>query len=245
MTGIGIIGGSGLTRLDRLKVHRREVVNTPYGDPSAPLLFGELEGLEVVFMPRHGGDHQVPPHRVNYRANIWALREVGVTDVVGMAAVGGLTEAMAPGALCVADQIVDYTYGRKHTYYDDDQSGVVHIDFTEPYCEVLRQRLIVAAERAAVPVVDYGTYGATQGPRLETAAEIQRLLRDGCDIVGMTGMPEAGLAREQGLCYANFSLVVNWAAGLGEGPITMKEIESHLTQGMISAVGVLARLADA
>lgn len=242
MSGIGIIGGSGLTRLDALKVTRREVINTPYGDPSAPLCFGTLEGQDVVFLPRHGADHQVPPHKVNYRANIWALQSVGVKDVVGMAAVGGISEDMPPGCLCLADQLIDYTYGRKHTFYEEDLASVTHIDFTDPYCEKLRRRLIAAAGRAGIPVVDHGVYAATQGPRLETTAEIRRLKRDGCDLVGMTGMPEAGLAREANLCYANFSLVVNWAAGLGEGPITMAEIESHLTDGMCRAIAVLGQL---
>jgi len=242
MAAIGIIGGSGLTRLDALKVTRREVVNTPYGDPSSPLLFGTLEGLDVVFLPRHGGQHQVPPHQVNYRANIWALNEAGVTEVVGMAAVGGLADNMAPGTLCIADQVIDYTYGREHTYFEGDLKSVTHIDFTDPYCEGLRGKLMNAATAAGIEVAAHGTYGATQGPRLESAAEIARLLRDGCDIVGMTGMPEAALARELELCYANFSLVVNWGAGLGDGPITMKEIDANLKDGMCRAIAVLAKL---
>ena len=241
---IGIIGGSGLTRLDALEISRRELVSTPFGAPSAPMQFGHLEGLPVAFLPRHGPSHQVPPHRVNYRANIWAFRAVGVEQVIGMAAVGGISEAMAPGTLCVADQVIDYTYDRKHTYYEQDLTDVIHVDFTEPYCEALRRRLLAAAAAVDVEVLGQGTYGATQGPRLESAAEIRRLARDGCDMVGMTGMPEAALARELELCYANFSLVVNWAAGLGEGPITMSEIERHLEEGMGRAIRVIAGLAD-
>lgn len=242
MNAIGIIGGSGLTRLDALRISRREVINTPYGDPSAPLLFGELDGLEVVFLPRHGSSHSIPPHRVNYRANIWALQQAGISEIVGMAAVGGIGSNMAPGTLCVADQIIDYTSDRKHTFFEDDLTAVTHIDFTEPYCQALRSKLIRAAERSQVEVVEQGTYGATQGPRLETAMEIRRLARDGCDLVGMTGMPEAGLARELDLCYANLSLVVNWGAGLGDGPITMREIEKHLGDGMNRAVRIIGAL---
>lgn len=239
---LGIIGGSGLTRIEALKVARREIVKTPYGDPSAPLLYGALEGLEVVFLPRHGSDHTVPPHRVNYRANIWALHQAGAREVVGMAAVGGISQNMGPGTLCVADQLIDYTYGRKQTFFEDETTPVTHVDFTEPYCERLRAELIAAADRAGIKVQPRGTYAATQGPRLETAMEIRRLAQDGCDLVGMTGMPEAGLARELDLCYANFSLVVNWGAGLGEGPITMKEIDKHLNDGMRRAVKVISTL---
>ncbi len=243
MAIIGIIGGSGMTRLEALSVERREFISTPYGDTSAPMLFGRLDGLEIAFMPRHGGNHQVPPHMVNYRANIWAFKKVGVEQVIGMAAVGGISEQMAPGVLCVPDQIIDYTYGRKHTFYEQDLTSVIHVDFTEPYCDALRKRLIATAMEQGVTIVDHGTYGATQGPRLETAAEIRRMARDGCDVVGMTGMPEAALARELELCYANFSLVVNWAAGLGDGgPITMAEIERYLDEGMVRAVQVVSSL---
>jgi len=242
MQPIGIIGGSGLTRLEALKVTHREFVSTPYGEPSAPLLFGKLQDIDVVFLPRHGSKHTIPPHRVNYRANISALQQAGIEHVVGMAAVGGISAEMSPGVLCVADQVIDYTYGREHTYFEGDLKSVTHVDFTEPYCENLRANLCRAAAEAGVEVVKNGTYAATQGPRLESAMEIRRLARDGCDIVGMTGMPEAGLARELELCYANFSLVVNWAAGLGDGPITMREIESHLNDGMGRAVSVLSKL---
>ncbi len=243
MQYLGIIGGSGLTRLEALEIERRELVSTPFGAPSAPMQFGRLDGLPVAFLPRHGGNHQVPPHKVNYRANIWAFKEVGVERIVGMAAVGGISGNMGPGTLCVADQVIDYTYDRKHTFYEQDLTRVIHADFTEPYCEALRQQLLAAAGRIGEAVVEKGTYGATQGPRLESAAEIRRLARDGCDIVGMTGMPEAALARELELCYANFSLVVNWAAGLGDGgPITMQEIERHLGEGMARAIRVIAAL---
>ncbi|MEJ2576034.1 MAG: S-methyl-5'-thioinosine phosphorylase [Gammaproteobacteria bacterium] len=240
MQRLGIIGGSGLTRLQALQVERHEVVSTPYGEPSAPLTFGRFDGLPVVFLPRHGSAHTIPPHRVNYRANIWALRHVGVDEVIGMAAVGGITQP--PGVICMPHQIIDYTWGREHTFFEEDLTHVTHVDFTEPYCETLRHRLLHAAERLGVEVEWRGVYGAVQGPRLESAAEIRRMERDGCDLVGMTGMPEAALARELDLCYACCAVVVNWAAGKTEGPITMEEIEANLETGMAKARRLLEAL---
>ncbi|MCB1790580.1 MAG: S-methyl-5'-thioinosine phosphorylase [Gammaproteobacteria bacterium] len=245
MQTLGIIGGSGLTRLKALSVERQEVITTPYGEPSAPLTFGRFDGTQVVFLPRHGPSHTIPPHRVNYRANLWAMREAGVERIIGMAAVGGITPPMAPGVLAVPDQIIDYTWGRDHTLYEADLSSVTHIDFTDPYCAGLRSDLLRAARSADVEVFDGGTYGATQGPRLETSAEIRRMERDGCDLVGMTGMPEASLAKELGLCYACLALSVNWAAGKEDGPITMAEIERYLEEGMGRARKVLAAVAGA
>jgi 5'-deoxy-5'-methylthioadenosine phosphorylase len=242
---LGIIGGSGLTRLDALTVERQENVATPYGAPSAPLTFGRFDGNPVVFLPRHGAAHTIPPHRVNYRANLWALRDAGVERVVGMAAVGGITPPLGPGVLAVPDQVIDYTWGRDHTLFEADLTSVTHIDFTDPYCEALRQSLLAAAAELGVEVHDGGTYAATQGPRLESTAEIARLERDGCDMVGMTGMPETSLARELGLCYASLALSVNWAAGKTEGPITMAEIEHNLSLGMGKARRVLAAVAGA
>jgi 5'-methylthioinosine phosphorylase len=240
MGRIGVIGGSGLTKLSRLEITHREVKHTPYGEPSAPLTHGVYEGLEVVFLPRHGSGHTIPPHKVNYRANLWAMKEIGVAQVIGMAAVGGITPRMGPGRICVPDQLIDYTWGRGHTYVEGDLTNVTHVDFTEPYCEALRRVLIAAGRQAGVELVPEGTYAATQGPRLETAQEIRRLERDGCDLVGMTGMPEAALARELRLCYACCAVVVNWAAGKGSGPITMDEIEEHLASGMEKARRLLA-----
>lgn len=243
MQALGIIGGSGLTRLKALTVERQEIITTPYGEPSAPLTFGEFDGSPVVFLPRHGVSHTIPPHRVNYRANLWAFKDVGVERVVGMAAVGGITAQMSPGVLAVPDQVIDYTWGRDHTLYEVDLTSVTHIDFTDPYCETLRQDLLAAAASVSIDVLDGGTYGATQGPRLESTAEIARLERDGCDLVGMTGMPEASLARELGLCYASLALSVNWAAGKNDGPITMAEIDKNLHDGMGRARKVLAAVA--
>ena len=242
---LGIIGGSGLSRLPALEIERQEKVETPYGDPSAPLAFGRLYGNALVFIPRHGAAHTIPPHRINYRANLWALRDAGVERVVGMAAVGGISPSLAPGVLAIPDQVIDYTWGRQHTLFEGDQSGVSHIDFSAPYCEALRQALRVAANGIDIAIHDGGTYGATQGPRLESSAEIARLERDGCDMVGMTGMPEASIARELGLCYASLALSVNWAAGKTDGPITMAEIEHNLEQGMARAHQVLSAVVSA
>lgn len=242
MPALGIIGGSGLSRFDALQIERHESVKTPYGEPSAPLVFGRLDGATVVFLPRHGPAHTISPHCVNYRANLWAMRQSGVEHVIGMAAVGGISAAMGPGVLCVPDQVIDYTWGREHTLYEGELDSVTHIDFTQPYCSIMRGSLIDAAARAGIDVLDGGTYGATQGPRLESSAEIARMERDGCDIVGMTGMPETALARELGLCYASLALSVNWAAGKTDGPITMAKIRSQLEQGMDRAVKVLAAI---
>ncbi|OOZ37391.1 S-methyl-5'-thioinosine phosphorylase [Solemya velesiana gill symbiont] len=232
MSDLAIIGGSGFTKLEELKIVRREVIHTPFGEPSSPLVHGIFNGLEVVFLPRHGSAHTIPPHKVNYRANLWALSHIGIKRVIGVAAVGGIRKDMAPGSIVIPDQIIDYTYGRSHTYFETDLSHVTHIDFTEPYCNELRNALIEASESAGIDLITNGTYGATQGPRLETAKEIDRMGSDGCDLVGMTGMPEAALARELGVCYASCSVVANWAAGRSDGPITMDEIEKHLIDGM-------------
>ena len=242
METIGIIGGSGLASLHALEIEKREMVHTPYGEPSGPYSIGHFDGIKVIFQPRHGAGHTIPPHAVNYRANIWGLKELGVTKIIGMAAVGGISEAMCPGTICIPDQIIDYTHSRKQTYFDDEGSPVTHIDFTEPYCEELRFALLAAGEKVGIPLVNTGTYGATQGPRLESAAEINRMDNDGCDVVGMTGMPEAALARELGLCYACCAVIVNWAAGRSDGPITMDEIDDNLKVGMADARKILAAL---
>ncbi|HQU16694.1 MAG: methylthioadenosine phosphorylase [Chromatiales bacterium 21-64-14] len=232
MPDLAIIGGTGLTSLNGLEITRREVVQTPYGEPSGPLTYGVLFGREVVFLARHGYGHTIPPHQVNYRANLWALRHTGITRVLAVAAVGGISGDLRPGRLAVPDQIIDYTWSRAHTFFEGELPHVTHIDFTQPYCEELRALLIEAARRAALDAWERGTYGATQGPRLETAAEVDRLERDGCDMVGMTGMPEAALARELEFCYATCAVVANKAAGRGAAQITMGDIERHLKDGM-------------
>jgi len=240
MTTVAIIGGSGLTNLKNLHITRREVIRTPYGEPSAPMVFGQLSGREAVFLPRHGPGHTIPPHEVNYRANIWALKQTGVSRVIAVNAVGGITpEFLASGTLVIPDQIIDYTYGREHTYFGSEHKQVTHVDFTDPYCDELRRVLIDAAARARLGALTHGTYGVTQGPRFESAAEIRRMERDGSDIVGMTGMPEAGLARELELCYASVSVVVNPAAGKTTGTISIREIEANLETGMAKVRALL------
>jgi len=232
MAELAIIGGTGLTTLRNLEIKHRQVMHTPYGEPSGPLIHGQLCNKDVVFLPRHGPAHTIPPHRVNYRANIWALRESGVHSVIAVAAVGGIRQDMPPGRLAFPHQIIDYTWSRQHTYFEDDLDQVTHIDFTAPYSEPVRRLLIDAARQLKLEAAEHGTYAATQGPRLETVAEIDRLERDGCSMVGMTGMPEAALARELGLDYASCAVVANWAAGRGAGVISMEDIETCLVDGM-------------
>src|SRR5689334_11049807 len=198
---LAIIGGTGLSQLASLERPRRQLVRTPYGEPSGPLTFGTMRGAEVVFLARHGYGHTLPPHQVNYRANLWALRDQGVDEIVSVASVGGIRSGLEPGDLVVPDQIIDYTSGRRSTFFEDG-APVTHIDFTEPYTPALRRRLLEAAAACGEKAADGAVYAATQGPRLETAAEIDRLERDGAHVVGMTGMPEAALARELDLGYA-------------------------------------------
>jgi 5'-methylthioinosine phosphorylase len=239
MTRLAIIGGTGLTRLTHLDIERREKVLTPYGAPSAELVYGRLHEQDLVFLARHGDPHINPPHKVNYRANIWALKQAGVAGVLAVAAVGGIRADMVPGRIAVPDQLIDYTHGRAHTFFEDDLEQVTHIDFTRPYSPWIRDKLLNAAKVAGIAAVDGGVYGCTQGPRLETAAEILRLERDGCDLVGMTGMPEAALARELDLDYACCAVVANWAAGKQAGEITLAEIEANLTAGMADLAALL------
>jgi 5'-deoxy-5'-methylthioadenosine phosphorylase len=230
---IGIIGGTGLSQLNGFTVLEQKWCETPFGEPSSILSFGDFNGQQVVFMARHGIPHKLAPHLINYRANLSAFKQVGVTQVIAVNAVGGIHSKLAPTTIAIPNQIIDYTYGRASTIYDGCHlESVDHIDFSFPYTESLRQALIGAARTVNVECLEGGTYGATQGPRLETAAEIKRMQLEGCDMVGMTGMPEAGLARELGLEYAALALSVNWAAGLTEKLITMKEIELAVATGM-------------
>ncbi len=212
---LAIIGGTGLTQLANLKITHRQVIRTPYGEPSGALTFGTINEHEVMFLARHGYGHTIPPHAVNYRANLWALHEQGAKRVIAVASVGGIRADLSPGTLVLPDQIIDYTYGRAFTYFDGQDRSVTHIDFSLPYSPALRQRILAAAKAAGEACLDGGVYAATQGPRLETIAEINRIERDGADMVGMTGMPEAALARELGLEYAAIGVVVNYAAGRG------------------------------
>ncbi len=238
---LAIIGGTGLTSLPNLEISRREVVRTPYGDPSGHLTYGHIGQAEVIFLARHGYGHTLPPHEVNYRANIWAMKSVGVTRVLAVNAVGGVAANMGPGTLCVPDQIIDYTYGREHTFFDSD-APVTHIDFTEPFCNLARLLLLAAGNAASIEIVEGGTIGVTQGPRLETRAEVLRLANDGCTMIGMTTMPEAALAREQRLSYASLALSMNHAAGLGSSTkeIKLEDAEVVLKGGMEKVKLILA-----
>ena len=230
---LAIIGGSGLTRLSTLSVAHREIVRTPYGDPSSTLLFGQIAGGDAVFLARHGHGHTIPPHRVNYRANLWALKQKGARAIVAVASVGGISRCM-PGELILPNQLLDYTSGREATFFEGGEGNVVHVDFTHPYEPALRTRCLAAAASAGIPLKDGGVYGAVNGPRLETAAEIDRMERDGATMVGMTGMPEASLARELGLPYVAICVVVNHAAGRGDSAtaISMEGISQVLESGM-------------
>ncbi len=232
MSQFAIIGGTGLMKLEGLVVKKELCVATAFGAPSSNLLIGEVFGVEVVFLARHGNPHTIPPHKINYRANIAALADIGVTKVIAVNAVGGIRSDMTPARVCIPDEIIDYTWGREATFFSDNLEQVTHIDFTYPFNEPLRQTLIAAASDLAIDTSQSGVYACTQGPRLETAAEITRLEKDGCDIVGMTGMPEAVLAAEKGLAYASVALVVNWAAGKTKDIITMEEIDRAIDAGM-------------
>ena len=241
---LAIIGGTGLTQLDNLEITHRQVARTPYGEPSGALTFGNINGHQVIFLARHGYGHTIPPHEVNYRANLWALQDQKVSHIVSVASVGGIHPDLTPGALVVPDQIIDYTHGRKHSFYNGGDKSVVHIDFTEPYSQDMRAKIMAAIADAGEQAIDSGVYATVQGPRLETAAEINRLERDGATMVGMTGMPEASLARELGLNYAAIGVVANHAAGRGNSKIAVRgaEVQATLAQAMERVRSVLAHL---
>jgi 5'-deoxy-5'-methylthioadenosine phosphorylase len=246
---LAIIGGTGLTNLTNLEITRREIVRTPYGEPSGHLTFGEIptgsKKSEVIFLARHGYGHTIAPHEVNYRANIWALHSLGVTRVLAVNSVGGVAVEMGPGVIAVPDQLIDYTYGRKHTFFEGDKP-VTHIDFTFPYCDRARKLYLAAAKAANIQVLDRGVLGVTQGPRLETRAEVNRMERDGCSMVGMTTLPEAGLAREMDMSYATLALSMNHAAGRGSSSegIKLEDAEAVLKSGMESIRAILAKAVE-
>lgn len=242
---LAIIGGSGLSQLDNLETKHRKVARTPYGEPSGPLTFGSVSGRNVVFLARHGYGHTMAPHEVNYRANLWALKEEAVEGIVSVASVGGIRKDLRPGMLMLPDQIIDYTWGRGSTFFEGADAPVTHIDFTEPYSASIRGRIREAARLCGEHLVEGGVYAATQGPRLETAAEINRMERDGSDVVGMTGMPEAVLARELGLDYAAIAVVANYAAGRGDSArgISMSQIGEVLEEAMGRVRRIIGKLA--
>jgi 5'-methylthioadenosine phosphorylase len=211
---VGVFGGSGFYRfLDDVE---EVAVATPYGPPSARVRIGEIEGTRVAFMPRHGDNHELPPHRINYRANVWAMREVGVTRIVGPCACGSLKPELSPGTFVIADQFVDRTRGREDTFYDGPQT--THVAAAEPYCPELRGILVAAAKELDIPVAEEGTVVVIHGPRFSTKAESRWFTAAGFDVVNMTQYPEAWLARELELCYANVSLVTDYDVGLEGAP---------------------------
>ena len=241
---LAVIGGTGVYRLAALEDEEARHIDTPYGAPSGPLRIGRLGEVRIAFLARHGEGHALPPHKVNYRANLFALRQAGARRVLALNTVGGITDAYGPRVLACPDQLIDYTWGRESTFWDGEGEAL-HVDFGHPYSPMFRHKLLAAARVTGVRVVDGGCYGATQGPRLETNAEIARMRRDGCDLVGMTGMPEAALARELGLEYACLAIVANWAAGCGDAQeITLAEVLDNVTAasaGLPGLVGELAR----
>lgn len=248
---LGIIAGTGFSELAGIQVQRVEPVSTPYGAPSATVQIGQFsvaesvnaEPVDIAFLPRHGTPHRIPPHRVNYRANMFALQMLGCEQVVAVNAVGGIADDTGPGELIIPHDVIDYTYGRVSSYWDDAESDMQHVEMTTPYAGPLRQRLITAAKHAGVAVVPQGVMAVTQGPRLETAAEILRLQRDGCTLVGMTGMPEAALAKELTMPYASLSFSVNWAAGKQpDGHSIHAEIAESIDIGTQKAIAVIHQL---
>jgi len=243
---LAIIGGSGLSKLGIMEVTQRRVARTPYGEPSGALTLGRIRGRDVVFLARHGYGHTIAPHEVNYRANLWALKDAGADTVVSVASVGGIRNDTWPGQLLLPHQVIDYTWGRSSTYFEGAGVPVNHIDFTEPFSRELRRRLLAAAEACGETIFDGAVYAATQGPRLETAAEIDRLERDGADLVGMTGMPEASLAREISLEYAAIAVVANYAAGRGDSrrAVPLDKIGEVLDEAMGRVRRIIERLCE-
>ncbi|ALN57075.1 methylthioadenosine phosphorylase [Lysobacter enzymogenes] len=250
---LAVIGGTGLYRIAELQDVESHQPVTRYGAPSGPVRIGRLGERRVAFLARHGEGHSLPPHQINYRANLAALQALGATRVLALNTVGGITERFGPRVLGCPDQLIDYTWGRISTICEVASEGsggteVLHVDFGEPYTRALRAAVLAAAQRAGVALVDGGCYGATQGPRLETRAEIARMRRDGCDLVGMTGMPEAGLARELGLDYACLAIVANWAAGAGPDPdevITLQDVLDNVAAASSGLPALLQALLDA
>jgi 5'-methylthioinosine phosphorylase len=236
---LAVIGGSGFYRLDDAADVEYFPISTPYATAPVELALERTAAGRTWFLPRHGRNHSVAPHLINYRANLWALREAGVTTIVAVNTVGGISERMAPGTLVLPDQLIDYSWGRAHTFCAEPHALDKHVDFTSPYDAEMGLVLQQGGHMLDVPVQYGGVYACTQGPRLETAAEIRRLRQDGCDIVGMTGMPEAGLARELGMRYACLALVVNKAAGLGAATIDHQEMTRHLHDGIGNVRAVL------
>jgi len=242
VTKLAIIGGTGLTSIEDLKITKKEVVQSPFGAPSGILQTGELFGTEVLFLPRHGASHTIPPHKINYRANLWVLKQAGVDTLIAVNAVGGIDADLEAGEVVIPDQIIDYTTSRTNTFFEEGLKEVVHVDFTEPYCNNLREKIISICNKQSIQFKAEGTYAAMEGPRLETSQEVNRLERDGCNIIGMTGMPEATLARELDICYACIAVIANQAAGRSNEKITMEMITKNLNEGIKTVRQLLSEI---
>ncbi|MGE4596523.1 MAG: S-methyl-5'-thioinosine phosphorylase [Methylophilaceae bacterium] len=242
----GIIGGTGLVSMKDLITEQEKVIETPYGNPSGALVFGMLGKIKIVFLARHGQDHSIPPHLINYQANLWALHSVGIKNIIAVSTVGSIDTKLMPGIIVFPSQIIDYTHNRIHTFFDGVDHPVDHIDFTYPYHEELRHVFIQSASKIKTPYCEDGIYAATQGPRLETAAEINRYEKDGATIVGMTGMPEAALAKELGINYAAICPVANHAAGRGlsEKGVTHQEINVNSEKIMKNVINLLKNIIE-
>ncbi len=242
---LAVIGGTGVYALGELADVETHQPVTPYGALSGPIRVGTYASKRVAFLARHGEGHSLPPHKINYRANLAALKAIGASRVLALNTVGGITGHCGPRVLACPEQLIDYTWGRISTTCEEPGTEVLHVDFGDPYTRALREQIVAAAARTSVALVDGGCYGATQGPRLETKAEIARMRRDGCDLVGMTGMPEAGLARELGLDYACLAIVANWAAGAGPHPdevITLQDVLDNVAAAMDGVPRLLGEL---
>jgi 5'-methylthioadenosine phosphorylase len=238
---LAIIGGRGLTQLTNLKITHQQVMRTPYGEPSGAFMFGTLDQHEVIFLARHGYGHTIPPHLVNYRANLWALHEQGASNIISVATVGGIRADLKPGVIVVPDQIIDFTHGRDATFFEARDKPFSNADFTFPYSGKLRSRILRSAQTAQQPCVDGGVYATTQGPRLDSIAEINRYERDGADMVGMTGMPETALAKELELEYATIAVVANYAAGRGDSVkgINVEIVNATASEAMVRVRSIL------
>lgn len=230
MPKTGIIAGSGFYDIEGATVKEFRKITTPYGEPSDIYRICEYSGIEFAFLARHGSPHRIPPHKVNYRANIWGFRELGVERIMSVNAVGGINPQMKPGDIVITDQIIDMTHGRSSTFYEEDE--VVHIDFTMPYCYELRDSIVKTGRKSSIGFKDSGTYVCVNGPRLETKAEIAHLAKIGGDVVGMTGMPEACLARELEICFSGIAVVTNYAAGISAKRLTATEVKETMRVSM-------------
>ena len=238
---IAVIGGSGLLGISEESSTTEDVVDTPYGKPSSALKISKLNGIEIAFIPRHGDPHNIPPHLINYRANIWALKSLGVKTIISVATVGSIAPEIEPGSLVFPNQIIDYTSAREHTFFDGINKPLNHIDFTYPYDESCRSQLISTSKKLQIKFIDNGCYASVNGPRLETAAEINRYENDGATIVGMTGMPEASLARELDISYVAICPVANHAAGRGlsKDGLNLETINKNAKKMMTSVNALL------